>query len=56
MTRALAAAAVLALLVVVPARGDGDPASDILYGDNVFLSLVSPQVNAKGRALRAQRA
>src|SRR5204862_7381371 len=51
VTRAVAAAALVALLVVVPARADGDPASDILYGDNVFLSLVSPQVNAKGRAL-----
>ena len=49
--RALTAAALLALLAVAPARADGDPASDILYGDNVFLSLVSPQVNAKGRAL-----
>ena len=51
MTRALAVAALLAMLVVAPARADGDPASDILYGDNVFLSLVSPQVNAKGKAL-----
>ena len=51
MTRTLAAAALFALLVVAPARADGDPASDILYGDNVFLSLVSPQVNAKGKVL-----
>ena len=51
MRRVLAAAALLALLAVAPARADGDPASDILYGDNVFLSLVSPQVNAKGKAL-----
>ena len=51
MTRALAVAALLAMLVVAPARADGDPASDILYGDNVFLSLVSPQVNAKGKTL-----
>jgi len=47
----LAAAALLALLAVAPAHADGDPASDILYADNVFLSLVSPQVNAKGKVL-----
>ena len=51
MRRTFAAAALLALLMVAPARADGDPASDILYGDNVFLSLVSPQVNAKGKVL-----
>ena len=51
MRRAFAAAALLALLMAAPARADGDPASDILYGDNVFLSLVSPQVNAKGKVL-----
>lgn len=51
MTRALAAAALFAMLVAAPARADGDPASDILYGDNVFLSLVSPDVNAKGKVL-----
>jgi hypothetical protein len=49
--RAFAGAALLALLIAAPARADGDPASDILYGDNVFLSLVSPQVNAKGKVL-----
>jgi hypothetical protein len=43
--------ALLALLVVPGARADGDPASDILFGDNVFLSLVSPQTNAKGKEL-----
>ena len=51
MRRTFAAAALLALLMAAPARADGDPASDILYGDNVFLSLVSPQVNAKGKVL-----
>jgi hypothetical protein len=43
--------AALAVLVVPPARADGDPASDILFGDNVFLSLTSPQANPKGREL-----
>ena len=41
----------IALLAVAPAYADGDPASDILYSDNVFLSLVSPQVDAKGKVL-----
>jgi hypothetical protein len=46
-------AALLALLVAPAARADGDPASDILYGDNVFLSLESPQASAKGRGLES---
>jgi hypothetical protein len=49
--RAAAIVALLALLVVPSARADGDPASDILFGDNVFLSLVSPQTNAQGKEL-----
>ena len=51
MRRAAIVAALLALLVAPAARADGDPASDILYGDNVFLSLESPQTSAKGREL-----
>jgi hypothetical protein len=44
-------AALLALLVAPVAHADGDPASDILFGVNVFLSLQSPQTTAKGREL-----
>jgi hypothetical protein len=51
MRQAAIVAALLALLVAPAARADGDPASDILYGVNVFLSLVSPQTSAKGREL-----
>jgi hypothetical protein len=49
--RAAALVALLALLVVPTARADGDPASDILFRDNVFLSLQSPQQTAKGKEL-----
>jgi len=49
--RAAIVVAVLALLVAPAAHADGDPASDILFGDNVFLSLDSPQTSAKGREL-----
>jgi hypothetical protein len=49
--RAAALVALLAMFVVPSARADGDPASDILFGDNVFLSLVSPQTNTKGKEL-----
>lgn len=51
MRKAAAIIALLALLVIPVARADGDPASDILFGDNVFLSLVSPQTDAKGKEL-----
>lgn len=53
MKRAALVVAFVALLVVPGALADGDPASDVLYGDNVFLSLVSPQTNAKGRELES---
>jgi hypothetical protein len=33
------------------ARADGDPASDVLLSDNVFLSYQSPYGSAEGRAL-----
>jgi hypothetical protein len=51
--RAVVAAALFALLAVPAAHADGDPASDILINDNVFLALVSPQTSAKGRELEA---
>jgi hypothetical protein len=35
------------------ARADGDPASDVLLSDNVFLSFQSPYGSAEGRALEA---
>jgi hypothetical protein len=35
------------------ARADGDPASDVLLSDNVFLSYQSPYGSAEGRALEA---
>jgi hypothetical protein len=41
----------LALLAVPAARADGDPASDVLFSDNVFLSLISPQTTAQGKEL-----
>jgi hypothetical protein len=49
----LAAAAVLAATVAGTARADGDPASDVLLSDNVFLSYQSPYGSAEGRALEA---
>jgi hypothetical protein len=51
LRRAAIVVALLALLVAPAARADGDPASDILFGVNVFLSLQSPQTTAKGREL-----
>ena len=51
MKRAALVAALLALLVTPVAHADGDPASDLLFQDNVFLSLESPQASAKGREL-----
>jgi len=49
----LALAAALAGTVAGTARGDGDPASDVLLSDNVFLSYQSPYGSAEGRALEA---
>jgi hypothetical protein len=42
---------VATLLVAPPARADGDPASDILLADNVFLSFTQPRDSPEGRAL-----
>ena len=50
---ALALAAALAGAVAGTARADGDPASDVLLSDNVFLSYQSPYGSAEGRALEA---
>lgn len=49
----LALAAVLAGSAAGTARADGDPASDVLLSDNVFLSFQSPYGSAEGRALEA---
>ena len=49
----LALAAVLAGTAAGTARADGDPASDVLLSDNVFLSFQSPYGSAEGRALEA---
>ena len=49
----LAAAAALAATAAGTARADGDPASDVLLSDNVFLSYQSPYGSAEGRALEA---
>jgi hypothetical protein len=51
--RAVVAAALFALLAVPLAHADGDPASDLLVNDNVFLALEAPQTSAKGRELEA---
>jgi hypothetical protein len=48
---ALAAAAVLVATAAGTARADGDPASDVLLTDKVFLSYQSPYGSAEGRAL-----
>ena len=53
MRRLALVVALLALLVAPAAHADGDPASDILFRDRVFLSLDSPQTSAKGRELEA---
>ena len=53
MRRIALVAALLALLVAQAAHADGDPASDILFRDKVFLSLDSPQTSAEGRELEA---
>jgi hypothetical protein len=50
---ALALAAALAGTAAGTARADGDPASDVLLSDNVFLSYQSPYGSAEGRALEA---
>jgi hypothetical protein len=49
----LALAAALAGTAAGTARADGDPASDVLLSDNVFLSFQSPYGSAEGRALEA---
>jgi hypothetical protein len=49
----LVLAAVLAGAAAGTARADGDPASDVLLSDNVFLSYQSPYGSAEGRALEA---
>jgi hypothetical protein len=49
----LALAAALAATAAGTARADGDPASDVLLTDNVFLSYQSPYGSAEGRALEA---
>ena len=49
----LALAAVLVGTAAGTARADGDPASDVLLSDNVFLSFQSPYGSAEGRALEA---
>ena len=49
----LALAAALAGTVAGTARADGDPASDVLLSDNVFLSYQSPYGSPEGRARRA---
>jgi hypothetical protein len=46
-------AALAALLATPVAHADGDPASDLLFTDNVFLSLQSPQASSKGRELES---
>ena len=50
---ALALAAALAGTAAAAARADGDPASDVLLSDNVFLSYQSPYGSKEGRALEA---
>ena len=47
----LALAAVMTGATAGTARADGDPASDVLLTDNVFLSYQSPYGSAEGRAL-----
>ena len=49
----LVLAAALAGSAAGTARADGDPASDVLLSDNVFLSYQSPYGSAEGRALEA---
>jgi len=49
----LIAAATLAFAAAGPAKGDGDPASDVLFGKNVFLPYPPPS-RAAGDALAAQ--
>jgi hypothetical protein len=50
-TVALAVAAALAAVAAGAARADGDPASDVLLADNVFLSFQSPYGSDEGRTL-----
>jgi hypothetical protein len=49
----LALAAALASVAAGTARADGDPASDVLLTDTVFLSYNSPYGSEEGRALEA---
>jgi hypothetical protein len=48
---ALAVAAAVAAAAAGAARADGDPASDVLLADNVFLSFQSPYGSEEGRTL-----
>ena len=48
---ALAVAAAVAAVAAGAARADGDPASDVLLSDNVFLSFQSPYGSEEGRTL-----
>jgi hypothetical protein len=50
---ALALAAVVAAATAAGARADGDPASDVLLSDNVFISYQSPYGSKEGRTLEA---
>jgi hypothetical protein len=49
----LALATALAGLAAATARADGDPASDVLLTETVFLSFESPYGSAEGRTLEA---
>jgi hypothetical protein len=49
----LLAAAALACLAVQPARADGDPASDVLYFQDVFLPYVKPSADAAAKLTAA---
>ena len=53
LVAALAVAAALAGAAAGLARADGDPASDVLLSETVFLSYQSPQGSAEGRTLLA---
>jgi hypothetical protein len=45
------ALSLLAVLAAAPARADGDPASDVLLANRVFLSVEDPSTSAPGREL-----
>lgn len=61
MRRALAAALLVAALAAAPALADGDPASDVLFTQPVFLPFTASPASAEAKALnetvvRANRA